>query len=153
LVSLRISLSQWQWRITNSYHDFSSSLVRASTLLGCVALLLGLCPLILLTYGKRIRLKSKVASALLAEAREADAKRARAAAERKEREKTVIGRRGTVSKQTNLGALSEAEREGEEGAGELEEDVIVEEDGVVRREGDEERRRREDGEGVAGRTI
>jgi hypothetical protein len=98
-------------------------------------------------------LKSKVASALLAEAREADAKRARAAAERKEREKTVIGRRGTVSKQTNLGALSEAEREGEEGAGELEEDVIVEEDGVVRREGDEERRRREDGEGVAGRTI
>jgi hypothetical protein len=56
----------------------------------------------------------------------------------------MIGRRGTVSKKTNLGALSEADREGEE---------IVEEDGVVRKEGDEERRRREDGEAVAGRTI
>ena len=48
----------------------------ASTLLACVTLLLGFCPAVLLVYGRRLRARSKVASALLREQNEEDEKRA-----------------------------------------------------------------------------
>ena len=47
----------------------------ASTLLGCITLVLGFCPAVLLVYGRRLRARSKVASALLREQQEEDEKR------------------------------------------------------------------------------
>lgn len=46
-------------------------------MLGCIGLVLGLCPLLLLFYGKRLRARSKVASALLLEALAFEAERVR----------------------------------------------------------------------------
>lgn len=53
----------------------------ASTLLGCLGLVLGVCPVIILFFGKRLRARSKVASALLQESLEFEAERLRKKAE------------------------------------------------------------------------
>lgn len=50
------------------YHNLSTPI--ASTVLGVIAAVLGVCPFILFFYGERIRAKSKVAKALAAQEQE-----------------------------------------------------------------------------------
>lgn len=71
----------------------------ASTLLGCIGLVLAIFPLLILLFGKRLRARSKVASALLQEALEFEADRLRKKAEGE------ASRRGSTSHLPQAGAL------------------------------------------------
>lgn len=68
----------------------------ASTVLACITLVLGFCPLVLLVYGKRLRARSKVASALLAEAEAEEEARLRNREETRQKEKVRAHALGLV---------------------------------------------------------